>query len=85
LAGFTDSFGAGSYDGFLVKTDSSGNSVMPQASSSFPIPYYIIVIVVIIVIIVIAAVVIVRRRRPKPGTPPLQQVPPPPDSGMKPP
>ncbi len=31
LAGFTASYGAGSYDAFLVKTDSSGNSVMPQS------------------------------------------------------
>ena len=84
LAGLTDSYSAGSFDGFLVKTDSSGNSVMPQPSS-FLILYLAIVIVVIIVIIVIAAVAIVRRRRPKPGAPAVQQVPPPPDSGMNPP
>ena len=82
LAGFTGSYGAGIYDGFLVKTDSAGSSVMPQ-SASFSIPYSAIVIVAITVIIVIAAVVIARRRRPKHGTPTVQQVPPA-DSGMKP-
>jgi len=81
LAGFTGSYGAGDYDGFLVKTDSSGNSVMPQSSSS--IPYLAIVIVAIIAIVVIVAVVIVRRRRPKPGTPTVQQVSPA-DSEVKP-
>jgi len=82
LAGFTDSYGAGDYDGSLVKTDSGGNSVMPQ-SASFSIPYSAMVIVAIIVVIVIAAVVIARRRRPRPGTPTVQQGPPS-DSGMKP-
>ncbi|MGA3192317.1 MAG: hypothetical protein ABSD73_07365 [Candidatus Bathyarchaeia archaeon] len=85
LAGFTDSYGAGIYDGFLVKTDSAGNSVMPQSPSSFPTLYLAIVIVAIIVIIAIVAVFIARRRRPKPSTPPIQQVPPPPDPGIKPP
>jgi predicted secreted protein len=86
LAGFTGSYGAGDYDGFLVKTDSVGNSVMPHPASSSSIPYLAIAIVAIIVIIVIAAVVIVRRKRPKPGTHTVQQVPPPPpaDSGIKP-
>jgi predicted secreted protein len=82
LAGSTSSYGAGEYDGFLVKTDSAGNSVMPQ-SSAFPVPYTAIMIVVIILVIIIAGVVIVRRRRPKPDTSTVQQVPPP-DSGMKP-
>ena len=68
LAGVTGSYGAGIYDGFLVKTDSAGNSVMPQ-SASFPIPYSAIIIVAIIVIIVIAAVVIARRRHPRHRTP----------------
>jgi predicted secreted protein len=84
LAGTTNSYGAGNYDGFLVKTDSAGNSVMPQPSS-FSIPYFAIIIVVIVVVVIIIAVVfIVRRRRPKPETPTVQQVPPPTDSEMKP-
>jgi predicted secreted protein len=82
LAGFTSSYGTGYYDGFLVKADSAGNSVMPQ-SSGFSIPYSAIVIVLIVVVIVIAGVVIARSRRSKPETTTVQQVPPA-DSGMKP-
>jgi predicted secreted protein len=86
LEGFTSSYGAGNFDGFLVKTDASGNSVMPQSPASFFIPYYAIVIVAIVAIIVIGAVVRVRRRRPKPGAPTVQQAPSPQpaDSGIKP-
>ncbi len=77
LAGFTASYGAGSYDAFLVKTDSSGNSVMPP-SSPFSISYSTILMVLIIVIIIIAVVVvIVRRRRPRSDTSSGQQYPPP--------
>lgn len=77
LAGFTASYGAGSYDAFLVKTDSSGKSVMPQ-SSPFAISYSTIVMVLIIVIIIIAVVVvIVRRRRSRPETSSGQQYSPP--------
>ena len=82
IAGATNSYGAGDYDGFLVKTDSAGNSVMPQPSS-FSIPYFAIIIVVIVVVTIVAGVVIVRRRRSKPQTPTAQQVPPT-DSEMKP-
>jgi predicted secreted protein len=76
LAGFTGSYGAGSYDAFLVKTDSSGNSVMPQ-SSPFSIPYSAIVIVLIIVVIIIVVMVIARRRRSRSDTSTSQQYPPP--------
>jgi hypothetical protein len=76
LAGFTASYGAGSYDAFLVKTDSSGNSVMPQ-SSPFSIPYAAIVIVLIIVVIIIVVMVIARSRRSRSDTSTSQQYPPP--------
>jgi hypothetical protein len=76
LAGFTASYGAGSYDAFLVKTDSSGNSVMPQ-SSPFSIPYSTIVIVLIILIPIIAVAVIARSRRSRSDTSSGQQYPPP--------
>jgi predicted secreted protein len=90
LAGITDSYGVGIYDGFLVKTDSAGNSAMPKSpssssSSSFPTLYLILVMVAIIVVVLIVAIVLVRRRRSKPSTPPVQQVPPPSDPGIKPP
>jgi len=75
LAGFTASYGAGSYDAFLVKTDSSGKSVMPQ-SSPFSIPYAAIVIVLIIVVAIIAVVVIARSRRSRSDTSTSQQYPP---------
>ena len=83
LAGFTYSYGAGSYDAFLAKTDSSGNSVMPQ-SSPLSIPYSTIVIVLIIVVGIIAMVVIARSRRSRPDTSSGQQYPPP-SPEMKPP
>jgi hypothetical protein len=76
LAGFTASYGAGNYDAFLVKTDSSGNSVMPQ-SSPFSIPYSTIVVVLIIVVPIIAIVVIARSRRSRSDTNSGQQYPPP--------
>jgi hypothetical protein len=75
LAGFTASYGAGSYDALLVKTDSSGNSVMPQ-SPPFSIPYAAIVIVLIIVVIIIVVVVIARSRRSRSDTSTSQQYPP---------
>jgi predicted secreted protein len=76
LAGFTASYGAGNYDAFLVKTDSSGNSAMPQ--SSFSIPYTTIAIVVVIIaVIIIAVVFIARSRRPRPDTSSGQQYTPP--------
>ncbi len=76
LAGFTASYGAGSYDAFLVKTDSLGNSVMPQ-SSPFSIPYLTIVVVLIIVVTVIAVVAIARSRRSRSDISSGQQYPPP--------
>jgi predicted secreted protein len=75
LAGFTTSYGAGSYDAFLVKTDSSGKSVMPQ-SSPFSIPYSFILILLVIAVIIIAAAVIARSRRRKPDTSTGPQYPP---------
>jgi hypothetical protein len=75
LAGLTASYGAGSYDAFLVNTDSSGKSVMPQ-SSPFSIPYSTIVIVLIIVVAIIAVVVIARSRRSRSDTSTSQQYPP---------
>jgi hypothetical protein len=81
LAGFTASYGAGSYDAFLVKTDSSGKSVMPQ-SSPFSIPYSTIAIVLIIAVIIIAVIIIAvvsiaRSRRSRSDTSSGQQYPPP--------
>ncbi|MGD0979599.1 MAG: hypothetical protein ABR962_10740 [Candidatus Bathyarchaeia archaeon] len=85
LAGFTASYGAGSYDAFLVKTDSSGNSVMPQ-SSPFSIPYSTIAIVVVIIAVIAIAVVFITRSRRSGSdtssgqqyTPPSPEVKPPP-------
>lgn len=74
IIGFTSSYGTGEYDAFLVKTDSSGNSVMPQ-SSPFPIPFSPIVLVLIIIAVIAAVILIARARRPRPSTTTGQQSP----------
>lgn len=75
LVGFTSSYGAGDYDAFLVKTDSSGNSVMPQSSPFFAY-FSLIVFVLIIVVMIVLVVVVVRIRRRRSGTTTGQQFPP---------
>ena len=66
LAGFTSSFGAPIYDGWLVKTDSSGNTIISQSSSSLPVSLQTIAIIIVVVIIVIlVAALVLRRGRPR--------------------
>jgi hypothetical protein len=64
LAGFTSSFGVGIYDGWLVKTDASGSTVISKSSSPFSISLETIglIVVVVIAIILIAALVMRRGR-----------------------
>jgi hypothetical protein len=65
LAGLTSSFGAAIYDGWFVKTDASGNTVISQSSSSLPVSLQTIAIiaVVIIIIVLIAYLALGRGRR----------------------
>jgi hypothetical protein len=64
MAGFTSSFGIGIYDGWLVKTDSSGNTVISQSSSGgIPELETIAIIVVVAVAIILVAVLLLRGRR----------------------
>jgi hypothetical protein len=69
MAGFTDSFGIGIYDGWLVKTDSSGNTVISQSSSTGISELETIgIIVVLAVVIILVAVLLLRGRRKSSGS-----------------
>jgi hypothetical protein len=64
LAGFTRSFGVGIYDGWLVKTDASGSTVISKSSSPFSISLETIgLIVVVVIAIILIAAMLMRRGR----------------------
>jgi len=65
MAGFTDSFGIGIYDGWLVKTDASGNTVISQSSSGGISELETIGIIVVLAVVIILVVVLLFRGRRK--------------------